>query len=220
MDAAAARHPDVPYEPQLIDATFALLLAQTGAPLVIPALNRDGDILSDLVLPLFGSIAGSESMLVAFDEEYVPRALMAEAAHGTAPSLFGKDVANPMAMILAGAALLTHADEAASGRRPCDPRGDARNGCRRDSYGRSRRPRGLAGVHRRGDPPHEAEARSLVARSSRSSPDLLLRLRCARHDAGARRSRPAASRRRMPAPAPGRTAIRRTARARRAPARP
>ena len=113
MDAAAARHPDVAYEPQLIDATFALLLAQTGAPLVIPALNRDGDILSDLVLPLFGSIAGSESMLVAFDEEYVPRALMAEAAHGTAPSLFGKDVANPMAMILAGAALLTHADEAA-----------------------------------------------------------------------------------------------------------
>src|SRR6185436_15559638 len=113
MDAAAERHPDVPYEPQLIDATFALLLAQTGAPLVIPALNRDGDILSDLVLPLFGSIAGSESMLVAFDEEYVPRALMAEAAHGTAPSLFGKDVANPMAMILAGAALLTHADEAA-----------------------------------------------------------------------------------------------------------
>jgi isocitrate dehydrogenase len=69
---------------------------------VIPALNRDGDILSDLVLPLFGSIAGSESMLVAFDDEYVPRALMAEAAHGTAPSLFGKDVANPMAMILAG----------------------------------------------------------------------------------------------------------------------
>ena len=113
MDAAAERHPDVPYEPQLIDATFALLLAQTGAPLVIPALNRDGDILSDLVLPLFGSIAGSESMLVAFDDEYVPRALMAEAAHGTAPSLFGKDVANPMAMILAGAALLTHADEEA-----------------------------------------------------------------------------------------------------------
>ena len=37
MDAAAARHPDVPYEPQLIDATFALLLAQTGAPLVIGA---------------------------------------------------------------------------------------------------------------------------------------------------------------------------------------
>jgi isocitrate dehydrogenase (NAD+) len=113
MDLAAERHPEVPYEPQLIDATFALLVASTGAPLVIPALNRDGDILSDLVLPLFGSIAGSESLLVAFDDDYVPRALMAEAAHGTAPSLQGKNVANPMAMILAGAALLGQGDDEA-----------------------------------------------------------------------------------------------------------
>jgi isocitrate dehydrogenase (NAD+) len=111
MDASASRHPDVPYEPQLIDATFALLISSSGAPMVIPALNRDGDILSDLVLPLFGSIAGSESLLVAFGDDYVPSALMAEAAHGTAPSLEGKDVANPMAMILAGAALLSHAED-------------------------------------------------------------------------------------------------------------
>jgi isocitrate dehydrogenase (NAD+) len=110
MDAAAERHPEVPYEPQLIDATFALLIASAGDPLVIPALNRDGDILSDLVLPLFGSIAGSESLLVAFEDDYEPRALMAEAAHGTAPSLRGKNVANPMAMILAGAALLSQGD--------------------------------------------------------------------------------------------------------------
>ena len=113
MDAAAERHPDVPYEPQLIDATFALLISSSGAPMVIPALNRDGDILSDLVLPLFGSIAGSESLLVAFGDDGVdsPTALMAEAAHGTAPALEGKDVANPMAMILAAAALLSHADD-------------------------------------------------------------------------------------------------------------
>src|SRR6187551_3590198 len=39
MDAAAQRHPDVPYSPQLIDATFALLIAASGDPLVIPALN-------------------------------------------------------------------------------------------------------------------------------------------------------------------------------------
>src|SRR6059036_1023283 len=113
MDAAAERHPEVAYEPQLIDATFALLLSSSGDPLVIPALNRDGDILSDLVLPLFGSIAGSESLLVAFEESFEPSALMAEAAHGTAPSLQGKNVANPMAMILAGAALLSHGSEAA-----------------------------------------------------------------------------------------------------------
>src|SRR6476659_11277220 len=43
MDSAAERHPEVPYEPQLIDATFALLLSSAGDPLVIPALNRDGD---------------------------------------------------------------------------------------------------------------------------------------------------------------------------------
>jgi isocitrate dehydrogenase (NAD+) len=113
MDVAAERHPDVKYEPQLIDATFALLISSAGDALVIPALNRDGDILSDLVLPLFGSIAGSESLLVAFEEDFEPKALMAEAAHGTAPSLRGKDVANPMAMILAGAALLGYGDERA-----------------------------------------------------------------------------------------------------------
>jgi isocitrate/isopropylmalate dehydrogenase len=115
MDAAAARHPSVEYEPQLIDATFALLIASTGDPMVIPALNRDGDILSDLVLPLFGSIAGSESMLVAFQgAELEPTALMAEAAHGTAPSLEGKNVANPLAMILAAAALLSQTDAGAT----------------------------------------------------------------------------------------------------------
>ncbi len=113
MDAAAARHPDVAYEPQLIDATFALLISSAGDPLVIPTLNRDGDILSDLVLPLFGSIAGSESLLVAFEDDFEPAAIMAEAAHGTAPSLEGKNVANPMAMILAGAALLSHCGEEA-----------------------------------------------------------------------------------------------------------
>jgi isocitrate dehydrogenase (NAD+) len=111
MDAAAARHPEVPYEPQLIDATFALLVSSSGDPLVIPALNRDGDILSDLVLPLYGSIAGSESLLVGFGEDYVPRVVLAEAAHGTAPSLQGKDVANPMAMILAAAAVLGYAGD-------------------------------------------------------------------------------------------------------------
>jgi isocitrate/isopropylmalate dehydrogenase len=113
MDAAAARHPDVRYEPQLIDATFALLLSSSGDPLVIPSLNRDGDILSDLVLPLFGSIAGSESMLIALDRQLEPKTVMAEAAHGTAPSLQGKNVANPMAMILAAAALLGYGDERA-----------------------------------------------------------------------------------------------------------
>ena len=112
MDDAAERHPDVDYQPVLIDATLAGLV--TGAaiePLVIPCLNRDGDLLSDLVLPLYGSIAGAESVLLSLDDAGATKVAMTEAPHGTAPSLLGKDVANPMAMILAGAALLHHAAE-------------------------------------------------------------------------------------------------------------
>jgi isocitrate/isopropylmalate dehydrogenase len=106
LDAAAARHPEVRYEPQLIDATYALLLATTGESLVIPALNRDGDTLSDLVMQMFGTIAGAESTLLAFEESGAISAVMTEAPHGTAPALQGKNVANPMAMILAVASLL------------------------------------------------------------------------------------------------------------------
>jgi isocitrate dehydrogenase (NAD+) len=110
LDLAASRHPDVAYQPVLIDATYAgLMSGATDAPLVIPALNRDGDCLSDLVLPMFGSIAGAESVLLAFDGDYNTRVAMAEAPHGTAPALLGKDVANPLAMLLACGALMRHA---------------------------------------------------------------------------------------------------------------
>jgi isocitrate dehydrogenase (NAD+) len=114
MDRAAENNKDVRYSPQLIDATYALLLTAHGEAMVIPTLNRDGDLMSDMVLQMFGSIAGSESLLIQLDDDYNPCTVMAEAPHGTAPSLYGKDVANPMAMILAGAALLNffHEDEA------------------------------------------------------------------------------------------------------------
>jgi isocitrate dehydrogenase (NAD+) len=140
MDAAAARHSLVDYDPQLIDATYALLLSAAGdKPLVIPALNRDGDCLSDLVMQLFGSIAGAESLVIAFDPStssgqaltssgqaltssgqaltssgsaLTPSTVMAEAPHGTAPRLQGKNVANPLAMILAAAAALSYIKDA------------------------------------------------------------------------------------------------------------
>lgn len=109
LDAAAERYPEVHYQPLLIDATFALLLKTGGESLVIPTLNRDGDLLSDMVLQMFGSIAGAESMVLAFDDQGQDVvAVMAEAPHGTAPTLEGKNIANPMAMILAGAALLEY----------------------------------------------------------------------------------------------------------------
>ena len=111
MDAAAQRHPDIEYDPQLIDATYALLLSNPGDAMVIPSLNRDGDCLSDLVMQLFGSIAGAESILLSFDDNLKPDVVMSEAPHGTAPRLFGKNVANPMAMILASAAVLSYIED-------------------------------------------------------------------------------------------------------------
>ncbi|MDX2162083.1 MAG: isocitrate/isopropylmalate family dehydrogenase [bacterium] len=108
MDEAARRYPDVAYDPQLIDATYALLLETTGESLVIPAINRDGDNLSDLVLKMFGSIAGAESIILSMNDQFDVQTVITEAPHGTAPSLQGKNIANPMAMILAGAALLRY----------------------------------------------------------------------------------------------------------------
>ncbi|MBC6937314.1 MAG: isocitrate dehydrogenase [Chloroflexi bacterium] len=115
LDAAHERYPDVTYDPQLIDATYALLLATDGEALVIPALNRDGDNLSDLVMKMFGTIAGAESVILSFDEKFDVRVAVTEAPHGTAPSLYRKNIANPMAMILACAAILRYVGtEAAS----------------------------------------------------------------------------------------------------------
>jgi isocitrate dehydrogenase (NAD+) len=106
LDRAARRHPHVPYDPQLLDTTYALLERRGSDAIVVPALNRDGDCLSDLVLPWFGTIAAAESTVLATDADGHASVVMAEAPHGTAPTLFGQNRANPMAMILAAAAVL------------------------------------------------------------------------------------------------------------------
>jgi isocitrate/isopropylmalate dehydrogenase len=72
-----------------------------------------------MVMQLFGSVAGAESLVLAFHGPqesgaiggFAPSVVMAEAPHGTAPRLAGKNVANPLAMILAGAALLSYVDD-------------------------------------------------------------------------------------------------------------
>jgi isocitrate/isopropylmalate dehydrogenase len=65
---------------------------------------------------MFGSIAGSESLVLAFDETGHIKVIMTEAPHGTAPALQGKNIANPMAMILAGAAILSYIQTPAADR--------------------------------------------------------------------------------------------------------
>jgi len=62
---------------------YALLLVKAGKTLVIPALNHDGGCLSDLVLQMFGSIAGSESLILSFDQDFNVKTVIAEAPHGT-----------------------------------------------------------------------------------------------------------------------------------------
>jgi len=63
------------------------------------------------VMQMFGTIAGAESTLLAFDDAGAVAVAMTEAPHGTAPALEGKNVANPMAMILAVASLLGYMKE-------------------------------------------------------------------------------------------------------------
>ena len=167
LDAAAERHPEVDYRPVLIDATYAgLLTGATDAPLVIPALNRDGDCLSDLVLPMFGSIAGAESVLLAFDDDFGVDVAMAEAPHGTAPSLDGQGPREPdgHAPGLRGRAR-PGGRARVGGRGPGLARdlreraGDHRG---RGEDDRPRRPRHHVGVRRRGGREGQDEDRDLV----------------------------------------------------------
>ncbi len=167
MDAAAERHPDVVYQPVLIDATYAgLLTGATETPLVIPALNRDGDCLSDMVLPMFGSIAGAESVLLAFDDDYGVEVAMAEAPHGTAPSLDGQGPGEPDG----DAARLRRRARLRGGRGPAGRRTGLardlreRSGDRRDRHqdDRPRRACHDQRVHRRGRRQGAHEGRHLV----------------------------------------------------------
>jgi isocitrate dehydrogenase (NAD+) len=145
LDAASARHPNVPYEPLLIDVLYGAVLTRAReGPVVVPALNRDGDCLSQLVLTLFGSVAGSESLLLGLDEEFAPGVVLAEAPHGTAPDLAGRNVANPIAMLLACGSALRHAARRA-GDAEAEQRADAIAAAVQDTCADGVRTRDLGG---------------------------------------------------------------------------
>ena len=167
LDAAAARHPDVAYQPVLIDATYAGLIGGAAdVPLVIPALNRDGDCLSDLVMPMFGSIAGAESVLLGFDDDLETHVAMAEAPHGTAPALAGQGHRQPDGDAPACGAVLHYAGRGA-------PRAPSRPRAR--STRRSSRPRPPASAPRTSAATpdhrvHRPRSWAACARSSRCGP--------------------------------------------------
>lgn len=89
----AARYADIAYDELIIDAACAHLVRRPEAFDVIVTTNMFGDILSDLASELSGSLG-----LAASINAGETRA-MAQAQHGSAPDIAGKDLANPASLI-------------------------------------------------------------------------------------------------------------------------
>jgi 3-isopropylmalate dehydrogenase len=98
--AVAARFPDIDYEEKLVDAMAALLIRDASAFDVIVSTNMFGDILSDEAAEISGSL-GLAASLNAGSEHAV-----AQAQHGSAPDIAGRDIANPSSLIGSAAMLL------------------------------------------------------------------------------------------------------------------
>jgi 3-isopropylmalate dehydrogenase len=98
--AVAARHPTVRYEERIIDAMAALLVRDASQFDVIVTTNMYGDILSDEASEISGSLGLAESINAGATHA------IAQAQHGSAPDIAGKDLANPAALIGSAAMLL------------------------------------------------------------------------------------------------------------------
>jgi len=96
----AKEFPDVAYDEQLIDSMAALLVRDAQRFDCVVTTNMFGDILSDEAAELSGSL-GLAASVNASDTH-----CMAQAQHGSAPDIAGKDKANPSSLILSAAMLL------------------------------------------------------------------------------------------------------------------
>ncbi len=94
------RYPDVRVDDEHVDAMAALLVRRGGDFDVVVTENLFGDILSDLAGELSGSLGLAASLNCSTTQA------MAQAAHGAAPSIAGRNRANPSALILSAAMLL------------------------------------------------------------------------------------------------------------------
>ena len=100
MRAVAARYSQIKYEERIIDAMAALLIRDASPFDVVVTTNMYGDILSDEASEIAGSL-GLAASLNAGAEHAV-----AQAQHGSAPDIAGKNVANPSSLIGSAAMLL------------------------------------------------------------------------------------------------------------------
>lgn len=96
----ADEFPDVEYGEAIVD-TFALRLVMAPQKYdVIVTTNMFGDILSDEAAGLVGGLGLAPGLCAG------PRHAMAQATHGSAPDIAGRNIANPYAMIMSGQMLL------------------------------------------------------------------------------------------------------------------
>lgn len=98
--AVANEYPGVTVDEEHVDAAAAHLVRAPGDYDVLVTENLFGDILSDLAAQLAGSLGTAASLNCS-----VTRA-MAQAVHGAAPDLAGRNRANPVALHLSAAMLL------------------------------------------------------------------------------------------------------------------
>ncbi len=98
--AVAARFPAVAYEERIIDAMAALLVRDASVFDVIVTTNMFGDILSDQASEIAGSLGLAASLNAGAAHA------VAQAQHGSAPDLAGRDQANPASLIGSAAMLL------------------------------------------------------------------------------------------------------------------
>ena len=99
--AVAKSFPEVAVDDVIVDAMMALAVREPERFDVVVTTNMFGDILSDLTAELGGSL-GMAASLNASDGF-----AMAQAAHGSAPDLAGRDVANPFSQVWSSAMLLS-----------------------------------------------------------------------------------------------------------------
>lgn len=97
----AAKNPSIDYQEQLVDAMAALLIRDASLFDVIVTTNMFGDILSDEASELAGGLGLGASLNIGNAHA------VSQAQHGSAPTLAGKDVANPSALIASVAMLLS-----------------------------------------------------------------------------------------------------------------
>jgi 3-isopropylmalate dehydrogenase len=98
--ATAQGYPELAVDDVLVDAMMAHVVRRPESFDVIVTTNMFGDILSDLTAELSGSLGLGGSLNVG------AKYAMAQAAHGSAPDIAGRDVANPISLILSAALLL------------------------------------------------------------------------------------------------------------------